>query len=458
MALCGEMDMKKQVTTLLMACMVVLCGCSKAQSPEVVETPSASESEIPSTQAPDGNAPALSELKAKNVEPPSLSPDAELDAKAWSDASNSFSLNFLRATGSNLSNTVLSAYSVERAMGMVLEGARGETANQMRATLRMPASDNLGEMGYNVEQMLLYSIGNEGALHIDNKLWLEKSYALLDTYTSRMKSSYPAEINQVDYIHAPDESRQTINASVAQSTMDKIQEILPAGSITTTTRLVLTNAIYFKAPWKDSFDANATKKEDFKTSKGPVQVDMMFHTKTHPVYQAENYTAVALPFAGSSYYLAVILPDLADGVDVNEALVKVENSLNAETLRKINDEFSPNMVKLKMPKFRVEFGASLRSLLQGMGMVLPFGDSADFTGISGTDDLKISDVFHKAYIDIDEKGAEAAAATAVVMVTKSLIRPPLNEPLEITVDHPFTFALMDHETGTALFMGRIVNF
>ncbi|MBO4351325.1 MAG: serpin family protein [Proteobacteria bacterium] len=434
--------------------MIGLCGCSKAQTPEVVETPAAN---APEAQAPEGEAPAAQDEKKADASE-CKRPDATIDEKAWSDASNSFSLNLLRATSSKLSNTVVSAYSVERAFGMVLEGACGDTAKQMQTSLSMPEAGNLGEMGSNVENKLLGSLSDPATIQIDNKLWLEKTYTLLESYTARMQTAYHAEINQVDFVKEPEEARKTINASVAKSTMDKIQDILPAGYIMPTTRLVLTNAIYFKAPWRDTFEPGVTKKEDFKTANGPVQVDMMFHTKKHHVFFGEGYKAVAMPFSSSSYYLAIILPDLADGQDVNEALMKVENSLTAASLRKMNDEMEQYMVKYKVPKFRVEFGASLRSLLQSMGMILPFSDKADFSGITSLNDLMISDVFHKAYIDIDENGAEAAAATAIVMRTKSMARPPIDKPLEITVDHPFTFALMDKQTGTALFMGRVVSF
>ena len=429
---------------LIMA--VGLCACSKK--------PAAEEVVAPVAQAPDaqeGEMKADDAAKAEaNKETCKITTDVAIDEAAWADANNAFGLAMLKASQGS---SVVSPYSVERAVGMVLEGACGTTASEIRTAMSLPEANNLSDAGGKVEKSMLAEFAEGVTVNVDNRVWVDGSYKLLDDYTARVKAAYRAEPTTLDFVNASDAALKTINDAVAKATNDKIQNILPAGSVNGMTRLVLTNAIYFKAPWQHSFNAELTKKADFKTADGVIQVDMMRHKKEHRVHEAETYTALDMGFAGSSYSLMIVLPKLAEGANVDEALTAVENSFTAASLREMREKMQNVDVELEMPKFRVEAGTPLKSMLSNLGMKAAFGNDADFSGISGKDDLYIAEVFHKAYIDVDENGAEAAAATAIPMMMKALHRPA--NSIKLTVDHPFMFAIMENNSGAALFVGRV---
>ena len=421
-----------------------LCACSKK--------PAAEEVVAPVAQAPEaeGNEVKAEENKAEEAKACKAATDVAIDETAWADANNAFGLAMLKATQGT---SVVSPYSVERAVGMVLEGACSTTADEIRTAMSLPLAANLSDAGKKVENAMLAEFAEGVTVNIDNRVWVNNEYKLLDDYVATIKAAYRAEPTALDFVNAADEALKTINDSVAKSTQDKIKDILPAGSVNALTRLVLTNAIYFKAPWQHNFNAEATKKADFKTAEGVIQVDMMSHKKEHRVHDAETYTALDMGFAGSTYSLMIVLPKLAEGANVDEALTAVENSFDAKSLREMREKMENQNVELEMPKFRIDSGVALKSMLSALGMKAAFTDSADFSGISGKDDLYISDVYHKAFINVDENGAEAAAATAIPMMMKSLHRP--TEPIKVTVDHPFMFAIMENNTGAALFVGRV---
>ncbi len=444
---CSRIVMKKSLIITGIIAAMCLVGCSKKQTPENVET-AVSENQT-AENSDNANVPAPKAAPKECV----VSSDAAIEMAAWSDANNNFGLNMLRNMQEG--SAVVSPFSAQRALGMVYEGACGTTISEMRKALGLPDAKNLSEMGKDVEKAMAESASDENVtVTIDNRIWVEKTSNLLPDYMERVSAAYDVKPRQLDFIGDTENARKTINADVAESTQGKIQDILPPGILSSLTRVVLTNAIYFKAPWFDSFSESATQKADFKTHDGVIQVDMMQHNKKHRVYlDNEAFIAVDLSFIGG-YSLFVILPKVADGVDVDEALNKVTATLTAEEIRKMREAMSSRMVKLKMPKFRIETSLSLRQMLNSLGMTTAFTHDADFSRMSDSDELMISEVLQKAYIDVNEKGAEAAAATAVVMRTKAMLPPPSN-PIEIVVDHPFLFFLMETDTNTALFMGRV---
>lgn len=428
-------------------------GCSKSQSPEVgaesvVEAPRA---DSPVDGAPQAAAPAADVPVAQTC---LFSEDKDIPVEDWVTANNDFGFKMLAALpGTN----VVSPFSAQRALGMVLDGACGETANQMRTGLSLPNARNLSQMGAEVEKSVLDEEFDSVTVQVDNRVWVEKTYPLLDAYSSSIESAYGAKPENVDFIGDADAVRERINDDIARSTHDKIQNLLPPGSLNSLTRLVLTNAVYFNGAWTTKFDKDGTQKADFASTDGVIQVDMMHHKKKHDVYlEDEAFVAVNLEFSGSSYSMLVILPRVSEGQNVTEALASVEKKMSSAVIRTIMEKDLSRMVNLYMPKFRIETSNSLKKMLIDFGMNTPFSNGADFSRMSGSPDLKLDDVFQKAYIDVNETGVEAAAASAAIMMMKTALR-PMDDTVEIRVDHPFLYMLIENRTNAALFMGRVTR-
>lgn len=450
------------MTVLCLLALLGLGACSKTP----VEPATATQENT--VQAPATADEAKEKDMTKNCK---TSSGTTIDEKAWADGSNALALQMLKA---NSGNTIASAYSAERALGMVLEGACSETADQMQKALFMPKADNLSETGMKIEKSLLdvspdifenaidengNPVKNDGPaiqVQIDNRVWVEKTYKIQDSYLETLKQNYSAGLESVDFQTDAENVRKSINAHVATATHDKIQDILPPNSVDAGTRLVLTNAVYFKAPWAEQFNAKLTQKGEFKTAEGAVEVDMMRNTESFGYFEDDTLQAIALGFAGSSYDFLILMPKLSKGANPADALSQFEATMDAKKLRTIMENIQPQRLKLTMPKFRIEASTQLKPLLAQLGMERAFTNRADFSGISSTNDLHISDVFHKAFIEIDETGAEAAAATAAVMVMRAALR--VKEPIPVTVDHPFMFSIIERNTTTSLFMGRKVDF
>ncbi len=393
----------------------------------------------------------------------------DIQPSQWADASNALALEVLK---SQKGNAIASVFGAQRALGMVLDGACGATAEEMRNALALPDADNLSAAGKEIEKSLRdvhdgftgETDGNGNpvnadspvTIEIDNKVWVEKTYKIRDAYKDSIKNFYDASFEAADFAHNHEAARKDINTAIADATRGRIQNILPPGALDPSARLVLTNAVYFKAPWAEQFKPRRTVKADFMTAAGPVQVDMMRNTESFGFYQDDAVQIVALGFYGCACDFVVFLPKLADGQNPLGALSDFENTLDAAKLRTLLGNIASARLELSIPKFRIEASANLKKLLSSRGMIKAFGRDADFSAISGTKDLFISDIFHKAFIEIDEAGAEAAAATAAVMLMKAALR--ADPPVKISVDRPFMFAIVDRNSSTALFMGRKIDF
>ena len=253
----------------------------------------------------------------------------------------------------------------------------------------------------------------------------------------------------MDFVGAPDESRVRINDWVAEETEGKVKDLLAAGVIDRSTRLVLTNAIYFNASWLWQFGPSDPEMRPFHLAGGgTVSVPMMTETpkEFYGYARGNGYQAVDVPYSWGEMSMTILLPD-------EGALEEFEGSLDSEMLNRIIDEIEIDYVTLTMPLFEFESEFSLGGALAEMGMPDAFDGSADFSGMTGSRDLRISFVVHKAFVSVDEEGTEAAAATGVGM----LLSGPSKEPIEVTVDRPFIFLIRDVETGTVLFLGRVSN-
>jgi serpin B len=353
----------------------------------------------------------------------------------------------LRAEDDNL---FYSPYSISLALAMTYVGARGETEQQMANTLRFALPQARLHPAFQALHVELAqrAQGDGGfQLNVANALWGQEGEPFLTEFLQTLTAHYGAGMHRVDFAAAPQAARQTINEWVATETQNKIQDLLPPNVIDAMTRLVLTNAIYFRAGWSLPFDPQRTYDGPFyPLSGGEVTVPLMSRGATFPYAQDDGWQAVELPYQGDALSMVVLVP----GAGEFEAF---ERSLDAPRVDAILDALEGHHVALTLPTFEFESGWSLKDVLAQMGMPLAFSGAADFTGISRLPGLYIGEVIHKAFVSVDEAGTEAAAATAVVMPRGMAPE----EPVELRVDRPFLFLIRDLPTGTVLFVGRVVN-
>ena len=359
----------------------------------------------------------------------------------------------LIATNTNL---VFSPASISIALAMTYAGAAGTTASEMAKALHFslppaqlhPAFNALDQTLVSRGQGKLGADGGPMRLHIVNAIWAEQTYTFKLAFLDTLAANYGAGMNLLDFINAPDPSRLTINAWVAEQTENKIQDLLPAGSIDSSTRLVLTNAVYFNAAWNVPFDPNDTQNGSFTlldNSSATVQF-MNATLPSMPATQGTNFVAASLPYADNNLSLLMVLPDAGK-------FSQVESSLDASTLATLAAGLTSQKVRLALPRFKLNTGTSMGKLLQTLGMTSAFSPgAADFSGMDGTRSLYISEVIHKAFIDVAEKGTEAAAATGVVMSGSAA-----PSGLLVNANRPFLYFLRDQPTGAILFMGRVLD-
>ncbi len=395
-----------------------------------------------------------------------------ITAKDWAKANNAFGLKFLRETKGN---TVFSPYSIERALGMTLDGACGTTAAEMLAALEMPNAKRLSLSGRDVDDAMK-SVNADTMLEIDNTLWPDKSLTLPEDFLARISAGYRNKTVALDYAADPEKARITINDDIAKTTHDRIKDLIPKYIITDQTRLVLTNAVYFKSKWEKPFDEKSTKTEKFYNADKTIKTEIMHQTrKNSGVCIAKDYAIYDLPFDSfkddddkGAYVMRIVLPTIDDTHPMKkrmELLEDVEKQLSGDIVSNCRYQFFGN-VYVAMPKFKLAPDTiSIKGMLKSMGMNKAFSEQAEFYAMPNltpkpsdpSNYLMIDDVLHKAFIEIDEKGGEAAAATAVLMITKSREIEPPPTSYHFTVDHPFIYMIIEESTGAAIFMGRVTD-
>lgn len=366
-------------------------------------------------------------------------------------ACNLFALDMYRELAAGKENIFFSPWSLSYALAMTYEGARGRTADEMSSVLHFSASESARRRSFSLIDKKLNASDSGCSLHAANALWVEKSFHLEEDYSELLEKSYHARATNLDFINADEESRRIINSWVEEKTLEKIRELIPPGVIDDLTRLILTNAIYFKGIWKLEFDRNLTAKEGFFTGEGRrVVVPMMRRlddSAVFPYFESEDLHVLRLPYLGDRLSMTLILPR-------NNDFATLEASLDAETISRWRMELVERRVDVYIPKFKVASNYLLNESLIKLGMPTAFDDSAaDFTGMSikWGRMLYISHVFHQAYVEVNEEGTEATAATAVVIKIRGL--PP--KPPVFRADRPFIFMISDDQTGLILFLGRV---
>jgi serpin B len=343
-------------------------------------------------------------------------------------------------------NLLYSPYSLSVALVMTYAGARGETERQMAEALHLPAQDQVHPAFNALDQALAARGAQEGvSLAFANALWPQRGYSFLDSFLDLLAENYGAGLRALDFGQA-EAARRQIKGWASDETEERIQELLPEGAVDGETVLALTNAVYFDAAWLNPFPEEATYKGGFKLLGGrQVGVPMMSQTTNLSYAQLDGVQAVELPYAGQALSMVVLVPDAG-------TFESYAASLTADDVNAVLAALQPASMRLDLPKFSYDAGFALKQALTKLGIADAFTMEADFSGMDGTQELYVDDVYHKAFIAVDEAGTEAAAASAVVMSRKGISRPH-----ELIVDRPFVYLIRDIETGAILFLGHVLD-
>jgi serpin B len=380
-------------------------------------------------------------------------PPTRVDLRELARGNNQFALELYQQLKAEKGNLFLSPYSISTALAMTATGARGPTAEEMSKVLHL--TGGAGKAATQFQQMQAYLLDQAKSyeLRIANALWGQKAYPFKSDFVTGLQQRFRAEGRTLDFVKDPEGSRATINRWVEEATKEKIKELLPSGFITADTRMVLTNAIYFKGKWAEPFHKHLTKPADFFASEGEsFKVDMMRRTDEFIYAENDAVQAVSLPYEGGRLEMVVVLPKKKDG------LAAYEKALTSDQLETLMKGMRQRKVAVQLPRWRSTAQFKLKQTLMAMGMDSAFctAGGVDFSGIDGTYGLFISEVVHKAYCEVNEEGTEAAGATGVGLAKASA--PPVEDPpVEFKADHPYLYMIRDTQSGSLLFMGRMTD-
>jgi serpin B len=368
-------------------------------------------------------------------------------------AINSLALDLYPKLKQGDDNLFFSPYSISSALAMTYAGARGETAAQMARTLNFEGDGENLASGFGALNRSLIPSADQGGcrLQVANGLWGHKGFPFLTEYQDLVVKTYQGRLTDLDFERGPEAARKTINKAVEEQTQGKITDLMPAGSISDLTKLVLTNAIYFKGQWADLFRESQTRPDEFTLLDGSkIPIPMMHHTEEYRYAEIDGVQILDLYYKGKEFSMTVFLPQKPAG------LVPLEQTLTAARLHDVMGKLQSGSVAVWLPKFTVNTPSyQLGPILVSMGMRDAFGANADFSGIDGHKDLLLQDVFHKAFVNVDEAGTEAAAATAAPIAPKSVRQ--AQAPPVFRADHPFLFVIRHNPTNCILFMGRLTK-
>jgi serpin B len=378
-------------------------------------------------------------------------PVAASDRTAVAEGNNAFAVALYGQLRKQSGNLFFSPESISTALAMAYAGAAGDTASQMAKTLHftLPPAQLHPAMGALLGDLNAAHDGYQ--LTVANALWAQQGYTFLDSFLNLLKRDYGAGLNQVDFKGATEAARLTINQWVEQKTQDKIKDLLQPGALEPNTRLVLTNAIYFKGEWLTQFDKAQTRNEDFYLAPSKTTTTPLMHREGNFRYfDGGTFQLLEMPYKSNDLSMVILLPKDRAG------LTALEQSLTAANVQQWLGQLSPvSKIIVTVPKFKSTQQFALGSTLRAMGMAEAFDSRADFSGMTGHRDFAISEVIHKAYIDVNEEGTEAAAATAVTMMAMAMR--PAQPPPVFRADHPFVFLIRDNRSDSILFMGRLAD-
>jgi len=367
------------------------------------------------------------------------------------NANNEFTFDlYSQLNQSEKGNIFYSPYSIFAALAMTYEGAKNQTAAEMKSVFYFPESDILRP-----NFAAIYNNLNEDVqdyeLKTGNALWVQRDFPFLEDYLSRIEKYYGGKAANVDFVNETEKTRQTINSFIEEQTNNKIKDLIPQGFLKETTRLVLTNAIYFKGIWEWQFDKSDTFEQDFQITPDNIVKTEMMNMNPDGDKAKFNYAdtgdlqILELPYQGDKVSMLLLLPA--------ENLNAIEPTLTAEKLEEYKSQMKETELDLiSLPKFELDAKYLMNETLKALGMPTAFSENADFSGMTGNKDLFIGFVIHQAYVKVDEEGTEAAAATGVGMELTAVM------PKDVfKADRPFIFIIQEKETGNILFLGRVVD-
>jgi len=368
-------------------------------------------------------------------------------------ASNAFGVDLYQQIKREPGNLAFSPSSISLALAMTYAGAKGDTAAQMRTTMHLP-EDAAALHGSWATVLSQWASPKDVEIAVVNRLFGDKDYTFEAPFLELTKSRYGAPLEKLDFAGAPEAQRQHINGWVMRQTRNRIENLIPEEGVSKDTRIALVNAIYFKAQWRKPFTETATKDAPFTTHKGTdITVAMMVSNESYRYFDDGKAQFIELPYKGGRFAMTIALPKDKAG------LSGLEERVTSASLSDWHRAMSSERVALELPRFKIDppAGFELSAQLRAMGMTVPFkGGVADFRAMADppnpADRLFIQKVFHKAFIAVDEKGTEAAAATAVIMDRAG---GPPQKPVEMVADHPFMYFIRDIKSGLVMFAGRV---
>jgi len=397
-------------------------------------------------------------------------PKKDGDTELITKGNSEFAIALYRELRNKKGNLFFSPYSISTALAMTYAGAKGETEKQMATVLNFPTLGRVGSQDSGESMVEKKTLTQEQfaqsyakvitdlntraekgnyQLWVANALWGQQGYGFLKEFLQLMENNYGGQFFEVDFVKATEAARQKINAWIEKKTNNKIKDMIQKGVLDSMTRLVLTNAIYFKGNWASQFNKALTKDAPFTLLNGKKLDVPMMHQKAKFGYtQTDDIQVLELPYVDDELSMIILLPKHVEG------LGGLEETLNNENLSQWLSKISKREVSVFVPRFEMTSQFSLASVLESMGMKDAFSREANFSGMTGERDLYISAVIHKAYVDVNEEGTEAAAATAVALKMTAI--GPSQTPI-FRADHPFVFLIRDNQTGSILFMGRVAN-
>ena len=404
--------MKSKIIVPLLILSMLLLGCA----PEI---------EIPTTDDTGATAEGVNELVKAN---------------------NQFGLDIYSAVSQKPGNVFISPWSLASALSMTYEGARGNTADEMKNVMHLP-DDEVRRSSFAKLFNEINKKDKKYQLFTANALWAQQDYQFLPEYMNLVEKYYAGKATNVDFVGNTEQARKTINTWVEDYTNNKIKNLFEKGVLNYMTRLVLTNAIYFKGTWLKQFEKSDTFDADFRINpEKTIQVPMMsMHEEEFNYFEDGKIQILEMPYDGEELSMLVLLPK-------DDDLTELENTINADKLSEWNQNLRQETLDVYMPKFTFETKYSLAGTLANMGMPTAFSEDADFSGMDGTQDLFISAVVHQAFVEVNEEGTEAAAATGVGMTLTAMPR-----ITTFRADHPFIFLIQERNSGNILFLGRVID-
>jgi len=427
--------MRQIITLLIFYTVILIAGCNENHQDIGIDT----DKTQPKT-----------ELRADAVKTGQAMPvqdDSAIEQAVKGNAA--FALDLYPVLRSDNANLIYSPYSLSVALAMTYAGAKGDTKKDMARVLHFSEDQKAVCRGFSLldKGMNLQDGGVE--LNTANALWAQNGLTFLEDYLGIMERCYGAGLKRADFIHSSEEARLVINSWVENQTRQKIKDLIKKGIIRGDTRLVLTNAIYFKGRWEKRFRREDTRQAPFHTGAAEtIDVPMMYLSSSLRVNRFDSFTAIEMPYTGGGFSMFIFLPEAKDGLKNLEDLL-VQGHVSSWVDRLCRSDKKD--VHVYLPRFTLTSEFRMGRTLSSMGMSSAFGGQADFSGMTGGRDLCISEVVHKAFIDVNEEGTEAAAATAVVM------RKSVSRAVEFRADHPFVYLIRDNTNGCILFIGRVVT-